>query len=48
MLEAGELLSLWSNFHMERIAGLPYMEVQSYLGLFYAIRFWSGAAMLLG
>lgn len=34
--------------YMERIAGLPFMEVQSYLGLFYAVRFWSGVAVVLG
>lgn len=36
------------QIYMERIAGLPYMEVQSYLGLFYSIRFWSGVAMVFG
>jgi hypothetical protein len=24
------------------------MEVQAYLGLFYAVRFWSGAVMVVG
>jgi nitric oxide reductase subunit B len=36
------------QIYMERIAGLPFMEVQSYLGLFYAVRFWSGVAMAIG
>ena len=33
---------------MERMGGLPYMETQSYMSLFYTIRFWSGAAMFAG
>jgi nitric oxide reductase subunit B len=34
--------------YMERMGGLPYMEVQSHLGLFYEIRFWSGLVMIVG
>lgn len=36
------------QIYMERIAGLPFMEVQSYLGIFYGIRFWSGVLMVIG
>jgi nitric oxide reductase subunit B len=36
------------QIYMEKIAGLPFMDVQAYLGLFYAIRFWSGVAMIVG
>ena len=34
--------------YMERMGGLPFMEVQSHLGLFYEIRFWSGLVMIAG
>ncbi len=34
--------------YMERIAGMPYMQVQSYLGLLYAIRFCGGVLMVIG
>ncbi|HEX9007421.1 MAG TPA: cbb3-type cytochrome c oxidase subunit I [Bacteroidota bacterium] len=33
---------------MERMEGVPFMETQRYLTLFFAIRFWSGAAMVVG
>lgn len=33
---------------LERIAGLPFMETQAYLDVFYRIRFWGGAAMIVG
>lgn len=36
------------QIYLERISGLPFMEVQSYLDLFYAIRFWSGGVMIAG
>jgi len=34
--------------YLERIAGRPFMEVQTYLGFFYSIRFWGGIVMTLG
>jgi nitric oxide reductase subunit B len=34
--------------YIERMIGLPFMEAQSYLGLFYQIRFASGLAMIAG
>lgn len=34
--------------YMERMGGIPFMEVQSHLSLFYAIRFWSGLVMIPG
>lgn len=34
--------------YFERIAGLPFMEAQRYLDLFYDLRFWGGVPMMLG
>ncbi len=33
---------------MERMGGIPFMETQNYMSLFFAIRFWSGVAMFAG
>jgi nitric oxide reductase subunit B len=34
--------------YLERMLGLPFIEAQSYLTLFYEIRLWSGVAMVVG
>ncbi len=33
---------------MERIGGLPFMEVQTYMWPFYVVRFWGGVLMVIG
>jgi nitric oxide reductase large subunit len=36
------------QIYMERMSGLPFMQVQSYLGLFYQSRFWGGVVFIAG